>query len=65
MGQHLSQLSQLSPFHGQSFQVVTVGLDNAGKSTIIYRIKLNRFVQQASTVGFNYEKVVFTVLLKF
>uniref|UniRef100_A0A914S191 ADP-ribosylation factor-like protein 4C n=1 Tax=Parascaris equorum TaxID=6256 RepID=A0A914S191_PAREQ len=33
-----------------------LGLDNAGKSTIIYRLKMDHFVQQAPTVGFNCEK---------
>lgn len=33
-----------------------LGLDNAGKSTIVYRLKMKHFVQQAPTVGFNCEK---------
>ncbi|KAK0396301.1 hypothetical protein QR680_001663 [Steinernema hermaphroditum] len=43
-------------FESSTHQVVMLGLDNAGKSTIIYRLKLNQFVQPTPTIGFNCEK---------
>ena len=52
MGQKLSLLDM----HG-SFQVVMLGLDNAGKSTTLYRLKMDQYVQAAPTIGFNCEKV--------
>ena len=52
MGQKLSL-----PDLGGSYQVAMLGLDNAGKSTSLYRLKMNRFVQPKPTVGFNCEKV--------
>ena len=39
------------------FRIVMLGLDNSGKTTILYRIKQNIFSQQRSTVGFNCETV--------
>uniref|UniRef100_A0A914UL36 Uncharacterized protein n=1 Tax=Plectus sambesii TaxID=2011161 RepID=A0A914UL36_9BILA len=51
MGQRMS----MPDLHG-TYQIVMLGLDNAGKSTSLYRLKLDRFVQPAPTVGFNCEK---------
>ena len=39
------------------FRIVLLGLDNSGKTTILYRIKQNTFSQQRPTVGFNCETV--------
>uniref|UniRef100_A0A0M3HNE3 ADP-ribosylation factor-like protein 4C n=2 Tax=Ascaris TaxID=6251 RepID=A0A0M3HNE3_ASCLU len=47
---------KLSLFDSYNYHVAMLGLDNAGKSTIIYRLKMDHFVQQAPTVGFNCEK---------
>ncbi|TMS35971.1 hypothetical protein L596_003249 [Steinernema carpocapsae] len=52
MGQKIS----VPLFESFNNQVVMLGLDNAGKSTIMYRLKLNQFVQPAPTIGFNCEK---------
>jgi GTPase SAR1 family protein len=57
MGQTMSLMDNL---HG--YQVAMVGLDAAGKSTSLYRLKMGRFVQPAPTVGFNCEKVCARVL---
>lgn len=41
-------------------RVLILGLDSAGKTTILYRLSLNQYVQQvAPTVAFNIEKVTF------
>lgn len=41
-----------SPVH-----VVMLGLDSAGKSTVLYRLKFDQYVSTVPTVGFNCEKV--------
>ncbi|VDD95728.1 unnamed protein product [Enterobius vermicularis] len=43
-------------FRCRRHQVIVLGLDNSGKSTIVYQLKLKHFVQQAPTIGFNCEK---------
>lgn len=52
MGQKISLLD----LHN-GYQVVMIGLDNAGKSTILYRLKIGQYVNTAPTIGFNCEKV--------
>lgn len=36
-----------------------IGLDNAGKTTILYRLKLNEVVSTVPTLGFNVETVTY------
>ena len=40
-----------------SVHVVVIGLDSAGKSTVLYRLKFDQYVNTVPTVGFNYEKI--------
>lgn len=40
-----------------TFHVAMIGLDSAGKTTILYRLKFNQYVNSAPTIGFNCEKV--------
>lgn len=40
-----------------SVHVVIIGLDTAGKSTVLYRLKFDQYVNTVPTVGFNHEKV--------
>ncbi|KAJ0005970.1 hypothetical protein NQD34_015864 [Periophthalmus magnuspinnatus] len=47
--------SSLSSF--QSLHIVLLGLDSAGKTTVLYRLKLNEFVNTVPTIGFNSEKI--------
>ena len=56
MGGGLSKLDSLQPVH-----VVMLGLDSAGKSTVLYRMKFDQYVNTVPTVGFNCEKVKGTV----
>lgn len=55
MGFYLSKLFKL----GQNKQVklLLVGLDNAGKTTILYQIKMKETVKTIPTVGFNVEEI--------
>lgn len=42
---------------GSSVQVLMIGLDTAGKTTILYRLKFGQYMNAIPTVGFNCEKV--------
>lgn len=60
MGNHLADMAPSVPsflpgFH--SLHVVVIGLDSAGKTSLLYRLKLKEFVKTIPTKGFNTEKV--------
>ena len=38
-------------------RIVMLGLDSAGKTTVLYRLKFDQYVNTVPTVGFNCEKV--------
>ena len=40
-------------------RIVMLGLDNAGKTTILYKLKLGEVVTSIPTIGFNVETVVY------
>lgn len=42
---------------GEEMRVLMVGLDAAGKTTILYKMKLGEIVQTTPTIGFNVETV--------
>ncbi len=50
MGNWLARL--FSGFQTEK-RIVMIGLDAAGKTTILYKIKLGEFVQTIPTIGFN------------
>ena len=39
------------------FHCAMVGLDSAGKTTALYRLKFDTYMNAAPTIGFNCEKV--------
>jgi len=41
------------------FHCAMIGLDSAGKTTVLYRLKFNQYMNTAPTIGFNCEKVRF------
>ncbi|XP_033735367.1 ADP-ribosylation factor 1-like [Pecten maximus] len=41
----------------ESFRILMLGLDNAGKTTILYKLRLGEVVSTSPTVGFNVENV--------
>ncbi|KAM9201546.1 ADP-ribosylation factor-like protein 5A [Dugong dugon] len=45
-------------FNHQGHKVIIVGLDNAGKTTILYQLSMNEIVHTAPTVGSNVEETV-------
>mmetsp|Transcript_21573 Transcript_21573/g.54927 ORF Transcript_21573/g.54927 Transcript_21573/m.54927 type:complete len:189 (-) Transcript_21573:1649-2215(-) len=44
-------------FGSKEYKIVMVGLDNAGKTTILYKLSLGEVVQSTATVGSNVELV--------
>ncbi len=46
-------------FGTQESRIVLIGLDGAGKTTILYKLKLDECVTSVPTIGFNVEKVKF------
>lgn len=40
-------------------RIVMLGLDNAGKTTVLYKLKLGEVVTTIPTIGFNVESVVY------
>ncbi|XP_062988431.1 ADP-ribosylation factor-like protein 4D [Elgaria multicarinata webbii] len=54
-----NQMAPLPPFlpHLQALHVVVVGLDAAGKTSLLYHLKFQEFVKSAPTKGFNMEKI--------
>uniref|UniRef100_A0A8C6ZS53 ADP-ribosylation factor-like protein 14 n=1 Tax=Nothoprocta perdicaria TaxID=30464 RepID=A0A8C6ZS53_NOTPE len=45
----------------QCFHIVILGLDSAGKTTVLYRLQFNEFVNTVPTKGFNTEKIKVTL----
>ncbi|KAL9655016.1 hypothetical protein ABK040_008800 [Willaertia magna] len=65
MGQSLSQLFA-NLFKNKEARILLVGLDAAGKTTILYKLKLDENVTTIPTIGFNvetvqYKKINFTM----
>jgi len=58
MGMLFSKL-WASLFSDKEFKVIIVGLDNAGKTTTLYKLLLNEVVVTAPTLGSNVEEVVY------
>ena len=60
MGSYLSTLlSKLSKFgkSDQQYKIIIVGMNNAGKTTILYKLALNEVVVTEPTIGSNVEEV--------
>lgn len=59
MGNQLAEIAPAPAFlpHFQALHVVVIGLDAAGKTSLLYRLKFKEFVKSAPTKGFNMEKI--------
>ena len=55
MGQLIAKL--LNSFSDMKCKILMLGLDAAGKTTILYQMKLNEAISSVPTVGFNVEEV--------
>ena len=58
MGANVSNLTDHLPNVG-AYHCAMIGLDSAGKTTVLYRLKCNQYMNTAPTIGFNCEKVSF------
>ncbi|XP_018332165.1 ADP-ribosylation factor-like protein 4C [Agrilus planipennis] len=56
MGKNSSLLDALPSGQG-TLHVVMLGLDSAGKTTALYRLKFDQYLNTVPTIGFNCEKV--------
>ncbi|XP_065278754.1 putative ADP-ribosylation factor-like protein 5C [Emys orbicularis] len=56
MGQLFAKL--MSIFGSQEHKVIIVGLDNAGKTTILYQFLMNEVVHTSPTIGSNVEEII-------
>lgn len=59
MGNQLTEIAPSTPFLPSlhSLHVVVIGLDSAGKTALLYRLKLREFVETIPTKGFNMERI--------
>ncbi|TNM97519.1 ADP-ribosylation factor-like protein 4D [Takifugu rubripes] len=59
MGNQLTEIAPNTPFLPgfQSLHIVVIGLDSAGKTSLLYRLKLQEFVKTIPTKGFNMERI--------
>uniref|UniRef100_A0A8C2FLV2 ADP-ribosylation factor-like 4ab n=2 Tax=Cyprinidae TaxID=7953 RepID=A0A8C2FLV2_CYPCA len=59
MGNGLSEPHAIFPClpSFQALHIVILGLDCAGKTTVLYRLRFNEFVNTVPTKGFNTEKI--------
>ena len=58
MGPMFAKLaSALNLFQGERARILLLGLDAAGKTTILYKLKLDEHVVTIPTIGFNVEEV--------
>ncbi|XP_007428561.1 ADP-ribosylation factor-like [Python bivittatus] len=58
MGLLLSRIyNALQSFYGIEARILLLGLDAAGKTTLLYKLKLNETISTIPTVGFNVETV--------
>tara|TARA_B100001123_G_scaffold444325_1_gene592826 strand:+ start:89 stop:640 length:552 start_codon:yes stop_codon:yes gene_type:complete len=58
MGSFLSKIQELWS-STQKTKFVLIGLDSAGKTTLLYKLKLNENVSTIPTIGFNVEEVTY------
>jgi ADP-ribosylation factor-like protein 1 len=56
MGGALSLFSRLL-WSSKEIRILILGLDNAGKTTLLYRLKIGEVVTTIPTIGFNVESV--------
>ena len=61
MGGFLSTFSKLL-WSKREIRILILGLDNAGKTTLLYRLKIGEVVSTTPTIGFNVESVTYKTL---
>ncbi|EAT84442.1 hypothetical protein HBI56_111660 [Parastagonospora nodorum] len=61
MGGYLSKFQNLI-WAKKETRILILGLDNAGKTTLLYRLKIGEVVTTIPTIGFNVESVTYNKL---
>ena len=56
MGFLISKINSLL-FSKKNFRVLMVGLDNSGKTSILYHMKFGDLINTITTIGFNLETI--------
>ncbi|KAJ2783536.1 Arf GTPase arl1 [Coemansia javaensis] len=57
MGQYFAKLFDRLGFGSKEVRILILGLDGAGKTTILYRMQIGEVVSTIPTIGFNVETV--------
>lgn len=57
MGSAFSSVLDKLGFGKKEYKILVLGLDNAGKTTFLYQLKLGEVIDSIPTVGFNVENV--------
>jgi small GTP-binding protein len=57
MGYLISKILQLFQWNKRNFKLIILGLHNAGKTTILYRLSLGQLVTTHPTIGSNVEDI--------
>ena len=57
MGFILSKIIEFFSRNRNNFKIIIVGMQNAGKTTILYRLSLGQFVKTNPTIGSNAEEI--------
>ncbi len=57
MGLFISKILDGLSFSKDPLRILMLGLDAAGKTTVLYKLKLNENIHSVPTIGFNVETV--------
>jgi ADP-ribosylation factor-like protein 4 len=56
VGKRMQSILESLPTYN-NLHIVMLGLDSAGKTTALYRLKFDQYLNTVPTIGFNCEKV--------
>ncbi|KAJ2830632.1 Arf GTPase arl1 [Coemansia furcata] len=59
MGHYVSKFTSLFGWGDREVRILILGLDGAGKTTILYRLQIGDVVSTIPTIGFNVETVAY------
>ena len=57
LGKMWNSFTDIVGIGNDPWNILMIGLDNAGKTTIVYKLKLNETISSIPTIGFNVETV--------
>ena len=59
MGFILSKIIEFFTKNRNNFKIIILGMQNAGKTTILYRLSLGQFIKTTPTIGSNVEELTY------